>query len=161
MCDPQKAWDWSEAHRHCLREARRHTANQHDAEEVAQDALLRAWRGWDSLRDPDAMWSWLAAITRNEAIRMYERTRPELRAELPERADEGGIADQVAVRLDVRRALSQLPERDQQLVALRYGSDLTCEAAAHALDLHPATAKVRLHRLHRRLAVSLARSYGT
>jgi RNA polymerase sigma-70 factor (ECF subfamily) len=161
MRDPREAWDWSQAHLHCLREARRHTANHHDAEEVAQDALVRAWRRRDSLRDPEAVWMWLTRITRNEAMRLHERTRPEPRAELPEPSDGGGLAEQVAVRLDIGRALTQLAPPDQQLVALHYWSDLTCEAAARALDLHPTTAKVRLHRLRGRLAMSLAQSYGT
>jgi RNA polymerase sigma-70 factor (ECF subfamily) len=149
-------WDWSRIHQHCLREARRHTSNQADAEDVAQDAALRAWRNQTTLNDPEAMEFWLSRITRNEAMRLYERVRPECRADLPENPDDSSLADRVALKLDVRRALSGLSERDQHLVALRYVRDLTCSAAAEQLDIPLPTAKVRLHRIRGRLARALA-----
>lgn len=160
MIDPARDWDWFQIHTHCLREARKHTANHADAEDVAQDAVLRAWRRRDSLKDPDAIWLWLARITHNEAMRLYERSRPEIRADLPERAHDSYVCEHVAMRLDVRSALGRLSTADQYLAALRYGRDLTCGSAAGALDMPVSTAKVRLHRLRSRLARSLASTYG-
>jgi len=152
---PLSDLDWLQVRRYCLREARRYTANPADAEDIAQNAALRAWCGWRSLRDKDALWAWLSRITRNEAVRLYERTRPESWAALPENADQTSVADRVASSLDVRRALQQLPVVDQHLVALHYGRDLTCATAAAQLDLALPTAKVRLHRARRRLAQAL------
>jgi RNA polymerase sigma-70 factor, ECF subfamily len=149
-------WDWSQIHEHCLREARRHTASLADAEDVAQNAALRAWCRQNSLNDPQALWFWLSRITHNEAMRLHERVRPECRADVPESPDDGGLADRVALKLDVRRALSGLSESDQQLIALHYGRDLTCAVAAQQLQIPLPTAKVRLHRIRGRLARTLA-----
>ena len=44
------SWDWVGLRASCLRETRRVLASEHDAEEAAQDALLRAWRGRDHQR---------------------------------------------------------------------------------------------------------------
>jgi RNA polymerase sigma-70 factor, ECF subfamily len=160
MSHPHGDWDWSQVHLHCLREARRHTHSQADAEDVAQDAILRAWRRRHSLKDPDALWFWLSRITRNEAMRLYARTRPEIRADLPEASDDADLPERVAVRLDLERALVRLPVADQRLVALHYGCDMTCAAAADKLEMRLSTAKVRLHRIRGQLARSLASSHG-
>lgn len=155
MAHPPSDLDWLQVRRYCLREARRHAARPSDAEDIAQNATLRAWCARHTLRDQEALWSWLSQITRNEAMRMYERKRPECMAELPESVDEESLADRVAASLDLRRALALLPDVDRQLVALHYGRDLTCQIAAARLDLALPTAKVRLHRVRRRLAKAL------
>jgi RNA polymerase sigma-70 factor, ECF subfamily len=161
MCNTDGAWDWSQVHQHCLREARRYTSSHADAEDVAQDATLRAWRRRHALNDPDALWSWLSRITRNEAMRLYERTRPESRADLPETSYDADLPERVAMRLDLEQALTRLSLADQRLVVLHYGCDLTCAAAADKLHLRLSTTKVRLHRIRRQLATSLAGTYGS
>jgi RNA polymerase sigma-70 factor (ECF subfamily) len=153
-------WDWSQIRRHCLREARRHTANAADAEDAAQAAVLRAWRGRDALTDSGALWCWLSRISRNEALRLYERRRPEPRAEVPDGTSVGDLSETVALRVDVRRAVRELSPSDRRLLELRYADDLTCAAAAGRVGIELATAKVRLHRARRRLARALASAYG-
>src|SRR4051794_15833872 len=64
-----QAWDWDEIARQCLREARRMTRTHDDAEDVAQEALLRAWRHRDRCREPQARSAWVARICHNEARR--------------------------------------------------------------------------------------------
>src|SRR5580692_7620477 len=48
------------------------------AEDVVQEALLRAWRSRDALKDPAAARGWLLTIVRREHARLYERKRLEL-----------------------------------------------------------------------------------
>src|SRR5471032_870805 len=48
------------------------------AEDVVQEALLRAWRSRDSLKDPAAARGWLLTIVRREHARLYERKRLEI-----------------------------------------------------------------------------------
>src|SRR3984957_8621378 len=47
-------------------------------EDIVQEALLRAWRSRDALKDPGAARPWLLTIVRREHARLYERKRLEL-----------------------------------------------------------------------------------
>jgi RNA polymerase sigma-70 factor (ECF subfamily) len=141
-------WDWEELSRHCLREARRVTRTTSDAEDVAQEALLRAWRYRDDCRDPSSRTAWVARICSNEARR--PRSGPRESAPLP---DDDALAapatdlDALLDTLSVRSALSDLSESDRKLLWLRYGLDYTQPAAAQALGIPEGTAKIRLHRI--------------
>src|SRR4051812_45346573 len=100
-------WDWDEIARQCLREARRVTRTSGDAEDVAQEALLRAWRYRDGCRDPHARSAWVARICHNEA-RRPRGGAPESPGLLDEDAlvaQTGDPADRLE-RLSVRSALS-------------------------------------------------------
>ena len=63
------SWDWTELSASCLREARRLLGSEQDAQEAAQEALLRAWRRRDrQQQDGGEVW-WVRQIARNEALR--------------------------------------------------------------------------------------------
>lgn len=155
--DPSDGWNWDEAHRFCLRFAFRFAKSQAEAEDIAQDAMVRAWRKRDSLRDATARNSWLATIVRNEALREFARKRP-FASDLIE-VTEGRDDDRVLAtveRADLHAALERLNKRDRQLVRLRYDEDMTQEAIAHRLGIPLGTVKVRLHRVRAKLRRSLA-----
>jgi len=136
----------------CLRFAYRYAKNRTEAEDIAQDALLRAWRRRSTLRDPDRRKQWLAAIVRNEAFREYARVRPDPvdTLEVAQGADDERVLATVE-RADLHAALGRLNERDRQLVRLRYDEDLTQAAIAGRLGIPEGTVKVRLHRVRAKL----------
>jgi RNA polymerase sigma-70 factor, ECF subfamily len=150
--EPGESWDWLEVHRTCLSFALRYVKNRVEAEDIAQDSMVRAWRKRATLRDGKARKSWLAAIVRNEAMREFARKRPTPidTAELAH----GGADERVLAtveRADLHAALQRLNERDRQLVRLRYDEDMTQEAIARRLGIPLGTVKVRLHRVRARL----------
>ena len=154
-------WDWPRARERCLREAQRYTRCPTDAEDVVQEALLRAWKTRRSLRNSSHPMPWLLQITRNEALRRVSRTgRERDRAVLvaePEGPPSGHEwADRAATRLDVERAMRQLRQIDRELINLRYNEELTHSTIADLMNIPVGTCKVRLHRLRKQLSVLLA-----
>lgn len=145
-------WEWGEAHRVCLRLAYRYASNPSEAEDIAQDALLRAWRRRSTLREADRRNQWLATIVRNEAFRQHARVRPDPTStiELYEGAEDAQVMATVE-RADLHAALKRLTERDRRLLEMRYQEDLTQAAIARKLGIPEGTVKVRLHRARDKL----------
>lgn len=127
------------------------------AEEVAQEALVRAWERWPAVSvatSPDAWLYWVAFNLSNSALRrrMLER-RHRRRARL----DRGASAADLTDRLAVREALAALPARQRAAIVLRYLADFSVEDAAAAMHCAPGTVKAltsqALTRLSTRLGV--------
>jgi RNA polymerase sigma-70 factor (ECF subfamily) len=153
----EREWDWQIAMRVCLREAMCHTRSRHEAEDAAQNAVLRAWRHRESLRADASMTEWLRQIARNETMRLHARVVPVATdpQELLELGNSEQRTDAAILRLDVAQALAALEESDRALLLLRYGADLTQPAVAQAVSIPEGTVKVRLHRLRLRMAREL------
>jgi RNA polymerase sigma-70 factor, ECF subfamily len=132
--------------------AYRYAKNPSEAEDIAQDALLRAWRRRSTLREKDRRKEWLATIVRNEAFRLHARVRPD---PVDMMETEVGVDDERVLatveRADIHAALGRLDERERQLVRLRYEEDLTQAGIARRLGIPEGTVKVRLHRVRNKL----------
>jgi|SRR6188474_2196470 RNA polymerase sigma-70 factor (ECF subfamily) len=139
--------------------AYRYCKNPSEAEDIAQDALLRAWRRRSTLRDGSRRKEWLATIVRNEAFRLHARVRPDPvdTLETQEGAEDEGILSTVELA-DLHAALKRLDKRERELVQLRYDEDLTQQAIARRLRIPDGTVKVRLHRLRHKLRQAMAES---
>jgi RNA polymerase sigma-70 factor, ECF subfamily len=132
--------------------AYRYASNPSEAEDIAQDALLRAWRRRSTLREAERRNQWLATIVRNEAFRQHSRMRPDPTATIETYE---GVEDERVIaaveRADLHAALKLLNDRDRQLLELRYTEDLTQQAIARRLGIPEGTVKVRLHRARDKL----------
>jgi RNA polymerase sigma-70 factor (ECF subfamily) len=142
--------------------AYRYASNPGDAEDIAQDALLRAWRRRSTLRDTGSRNQWLAAIVRNEAFRQHARVRPDLteKIELREGAEDERVLAAVELA-DLHAALAGLNERDRQLLEMKYEEDLTQASIARRLGVPEGTVKVRLHRARNKLRLLYAAASAT
>jgi RNA polymerase sigma-70 factor (ECF subfamily) len=132
--------------------AYRYASNPSEAEDIAQDALLRAWRRRSTLREADRRNQWLATIVRNEAFRQHARIRPAPTAAIEsyEAVEDAQVVATVE-RADLHAALRRLSDRDRQLLQLRYDEDLTQRAIARRLGIPEGTVKVWLHRARNKL----------
>jgi RNA polymerase sigma-70 factor (ECF subfamily) len=127
-----------------------------DAEDITSETFERALRYRQSYdRAKGEPLGWLIGIARRViAGRGREPTEIPM-AELPEIAAPDALDDEVTRGLAIRAAVATLDERDRELVALRYGADLTVAQIAHLLDLRPNTVDVALHRARKRVAAKL------
>ena len=112
-----------------------------------QEALIRAWRAWPRMRDPDSVGPWLDRIVANVC-----KTRIGARRRVRSIAlnDELGVvaADpfRAALARDaVGRALERLSPEQRVVVVLRYWRDMPLEQIATRLELPLGTVKSRLH----------------
>ena len=132
-----------------------------DAESAAdsvQEAFLAADRRWRRVvgyGDP-AGWVRRVAVNRLLNGRRNDRRRAEILAGIvivPER-------DLTADLLDLRAAISKLPDRMRLTVCLHYLSELTVEEVAGALEVSPGTVKSTLHDARIKLRSALEESHG-
>jgi RNA polymerase sigma-70 factor (ECF subfamily) len=131
--------------------AYRYASNPSEAEDIAQDALLRAWRRRSTLREPERRKQWLAAIVRNEAFRQHARIRPDPTDLVETEGAEDARVVATVELADLRAALGRLSEKDRDLLEMRYQDDLTQGAIARKLGIPEGTVKVRLHRARNKL----------
>ncbi len=135
-----------------LRLARRYTGDSEEAEDVVQEALIRAWRHRDRLAEQEKMWPWLARIVANEAMRSLARKRWEREPQAwEERPEDDALLASAPQRLDLARGLGRLAVADRELLRMRYDLDLTQVEIAARLGLPEGTVKVRLHRARAKL----------
>jgi len=119
--------------------ARRLAGDQH-AEDVLQDALLRALRAYPRLRHADHLRAWLYRVTTTAAIDAHRARRRELPVEevpaaaAPDAYDDGSFEALIA----------PLPDSAQVALRLRFVEDLDYEGIARQLGCSPVAARQRV-----------------
>ena len=129
-----------------------------DAEDIVQEAILRAYRGFDGFRGGDAK-PWLLAILRNCFFTTLARTPPKMHVPLPEESegnDELALIDKssdpelAAIRADQSRKLDQivadLPQEFREVLVLREMEDLSYRDIAQVTGAPIGTVMSRLAR---------------
>lgn len=121
------------------------------AEEMAQEALVRAWRGLKLWRREGTFSTWLFALAAN-VFRSELKRFPALNASIEDTPEPARAASQesgLAVRQTeeaVRRAVLALPTRYREPVLLFYFHEMDVSAAARTMRMPEGTVKARLAR---------------
>lgn len=148
-------------YRHCLHMLK----NVHEAEDAAQESMLRAFRAYPSFRGKGVA-SWLYAIAHNTCLDILKSAR--YRREMatlddPESdfqiSDASPAPDEAYVRKAEDEALwnlvMQLPQEQQTILSLFYGENMSYEDIARATGTRIGTVKSRLSRAKENLAKKL------
>ncbi|MGH7613890.1 MAG: sigma-70 family RNA polymerase sigma factor [Gemmatimonadales bacterium] len=137
-----------------------------DAEDLVQDAMLRAYRSWDRFTLGTNAKGWLLTILRNLFINEYRRRRrhpetvdldtiePFTVFEKVEEDPQGAFFDRI-VDEEVLRAVDELPEVFREAVMLSDVEGLSYEEVAKVLEVPVGTVKSRLYRGRRMLQAKL------
>jgi RNA polymerase sigma-70 factor, ECF subfamily len=129
-------------------------------QDVAQEALIRAWRALPRFRGEAAFGTWLHRITVNTAWTLRRRAlRHETHQLQDDIVDQGSGPEKAGEMVDVRRrltrAISQLSPGQRAVLVLRDVYGWSNAEVSRELGITSTTAKVRLHRARRRLRALL------
>lgn len=155
--DPEAYARLVSAHRRRVENVVARLVGSEEAEDVVQEALLRAYLSLSRLTDPDRFGAWLCGIAINVAKMGLRRRALERRvavaggvAEPLVDLDERGLLDEVA------EAVRLLPPGQRDVVLMHYVDDLSCEEIARLLGTNAGAVRVRLHRARAQLRRELA-----
>lgn len=138
------------------------TGDVHIAEELAQEALVRASSHWAKVSAMDAPGAWTRRVARNLATSRWRRTQAARRAAARVGPDPTVHHDADVTEADaVRDALQRLAERDREVLVLRHHLQLTVAETADELGISHEAVKSRSHRAAGRLRVLLDPSTDT
>ena len=141
------------------------TGNEHDAEDVVQDAYLRAVKFFDSFRGGDAR-PWLIAIVRRACYDWLARNRSHQSLTVYDEelhSDPGNSLDPAQLVLKqedqemLRQAVSELPVEFREVLVLRELEGLSYKEIAAVTNLPPGTIMSRLARARERLRHGLVK----
>ena len=146
--------------------------HREDAEEVAQETLLKAFESGDQLREPEKIRSWVFRIAKNACLMKRRKSTFAPARELSldefmpskhqdgdrvriEIADWSALPDGKALQYEMRelleKAIRELPEAYRSVILLRDMEELSTQETAQILDVSDDVVKTRLHRA--RLAI--------
>jgi RNA polymerase sigma-70 factor (ECF subfamily) len=133
------------------------------AEDVAQEAFIKVFRGLPAYRPEKPFVHWLHRVVANSVTDALRRKKPVVSLEdgatveptTPSSEDPAEIADQHAVQEAIRDAIMKLPPRYQEIIILQVIHELTYEQIASALKLPLGTVQWRLNMAKRLLRQQL------
>jgi RNA polymerase sigma-70 factor (ECF subfamily) len=125
------------------------------AQDVVQEALLRAWRSFEALKDVALAKHWLLTIVRREHARLYERKRHET-VDIDELVASEAVALATSTQADdgiddVRRAIFALEEDYREPLVLQVLMGYTTEEIAEHMSLNQGAVLTRLFRARNKL----------
>ena len=136
------------------------TGNRELANDVAQEAFIRAWKAIEKFRGDSTFGTWIYRITVNTAWTLRKKAKKHYSLNIedtqePVVIDEKKDPELVAINSDLsvvlRKALNQIPLEQRIIVELKNIEGRSHKEIADYLDISVTAAKVRLHRAHQKL----------
>jgi RNA polymerase sigma-70 factor (ECF subfamily) len=136
------------------------TGNRELANDVAQEAFIRAWKAIQKFRGDSTFSTWIYRITVNTAWTLRKKAKKHYSLNIEETQepvviDEKKDPEFLAINSDLssvlRKALDQIPVDQRIIVELKNIEGRSHKEIAEYLDISVTAAKVRLHRAHQKL----------
>ena len=138
--------------------------NAEDAEELAQDTFVKAYRSLNSYKGNSKFSTWLYRIAYNASISLIRKRKLELHS-----LDEQRLSDEDEVRIQqqlgqikkeevsayLKKAIERLPGDDQVLITLFYYEEQSVEEVAQITGLTESNVKVKIHRARKKMHIFL------
>ena len=148
----------------------RYIKGREDAEEVAQDVFIKAYRSLADFRGQAKFSTWLYTITTTTCITFLRKKKPEVHSldnekvfEVADNFDSGVNANQVEQKSRinmVNESIKMLSPDDAQILTLFYKGEQTLEEIAHIVGKEVNAVKVQLHRARGRLKDKMERYFS-
>lgn len=157
--------------------ARAIVRNDSDAEDVLQEAYVRAFAGLDGFRGEARLGTWLARIVINEALGLIRRRRPAididllsadpaLNAQIMPFPNANRVPDpettmaQTEIHALLERAIDKLPSAFREVLVARLVEGMSVAETAELFKIPPQTVKTRLYRARALLRAEMERHIG-
>jgi RNA polymerase sigma-70 factor (ECF subfamily) len=148
----------------------RFTENREDAEEIAQDVFVKAYRSLADFRGDSKFSTWLFTITRTTCLSFLRKKKPDtlsldnertgIQVENRESGFNANMVEQKSKHAMLNQAISMLSPDDAQVLNLFYKGDQTLEEIGKIMRLDPNTVKVKLHRARQRLKDKMEKHFS-
>lgn len=134
--------------------------NEMDAEELAQDSFVKAYRSLNSFKKKSRFSTWMYSITYNGCISLLRKRKLEIHS-----LDEQNLSDEDEMHIQsqlgeinkaelgkyLEYAISKLPETEQVLITLYYYEDQKIEEISEITGLGESNVKVKIHRARKKM----------
>ncbi len=148
----------------------RFTDNREDAEELAQDVFIKAYRSLADFRGDSKFSTWLFTITRTTCLSFLRKKkldtisldneRTGLQVENRESGFSANGIEQKSRHFMLNQAINMLSQDDAQVLNLFYKGDQSLEEIGRIMRLDPNTVKVKLHRARQRLKDKMEKHFS-
>src|SRR5688572_30162663 len=149
--------------------ALRYTPQREDAEEIAQDVFIKAYRSLADFRGESKFSTWLYTIVSTTCITFLRKKKLDVHSldnekvfEMADSHDSGFRANQVEQKSKVQmvnEAIKLLSADDARLITLFYKGEQSLEEIGHIMGLEPNNVKVKLHRARQRLKEKMEKHF--
>jgi RNA polymerase sigma factor (sigma-70 family) len=150
--------------------ALRFTGNREDAEEIAQDIFVKAYRSLADFRGASKFSTWLYTIVNNSCISFLRKKKlmitsidhahTQVQLEDRESVFKANTIEQKSRHAMLNKAIGLLGPDDHQVISLFYKGEQSLEEIGRIMGLEPNTVKVKLHRARQRLKEKMEKHFS-
>lgn len=131
---------------------RRIVISHEDADDVLQNALLKAWKNLASFRAEASLKTWLYRIATNESLTFLKQRQrrsfqgiEDLQNDLRHSLSHGPYIDGDEIQMKLQKAILQLPERQRLVFNMRYFEELKYDEISSILEVTTGSLKASYH----------------